>query len=502
MERVYGLGGTSVGAYQLWDCLGHGSCTAVYRADTGSEQCVVKLVDSRLEQHGELAERLRHDAAVLDKIGHGGILPIRDAIRTEGMTMAAMPHMAATTLHDLMVRGELDSERAWEILNQIAESLHLVHERGLVYRVLKPVNVLVDGAGRAYLAEFGITGREIGQLALGTPDFRVAAPQYLAPEQVEAGGIDHRVDIYALGVLAFELATGTPLYGSAAPADILTATLNAGPPSASARNPSLPAEVDAVFRRALARDPSDRHQSAWDLLEELVSPPEVAPPRAPAPTPALPVLTVVPNLDLQSIESERQDVLDSYFATCVRTARQVAGQRWATMLANADLREYLFEDPVEEGKYVPALLPLSRLSDAFDAVFGQDAPRCLAAWGGLVSRRWLESIQPRPPWIAGPPTGRLVDVLSIYVEALDRVRGEELHGWKQVNKQLFRVAHVLNMTAVGRRRQTEACHFWNGAYEAALRWAGLAEDWLVAEVECGCVTGSYDCVFTIVRVNR
>jgi hypothetical protein len=93
-------------------------------------------------------------------------------------------------------------------------------------------------------------------------------------------------------------------------------------------------------------------------------------------------------------------------------------------------------------------------------------------------------------------------MLSVWVEALDRVRGDELHAWKQVNKQLFRVVHMQNMTALGRRRDTEGCHFWKGAYEAALEWAGLGGDWLVAEVECGCVTGTYDCVFTLVRSNR
>jgi hypothetical protein len=145
---------------------------------------------------------------------------------------------------------------------------------------------------------------------------------------------------------------------------------------------------------------------------------------------------------------------------------------------------------------------LSRLADAFDAVGGADGRHYLTEWGRLVGEQWLRSIQPKPPWIAGPPTGRLVDMLTVFVESLDRVRGVELHNWKQVNKQLFRIVHRHNITAIGRRRPAEACHFWKGAYEAALRWAGLANEWLVAEVECGCVTGTYDCVFTVVRAGR
>ena len=83
VERVYGLGGTSVGDYWLGDCLGHGSCTAVYRASTGAAQCALKLVDGRLSENGALSERLGRERTILDAIGHAGILPINDAIRQD-----------------------------------------------------------------------------------------------------------------------------------------------------------------------------------------------------------------------------------------------------------------------------------------------------------------------------------------------------------------------------------------------------------------------------------
>src|SRR5258706_14244280 len=89
MERFHGLRGTSVGAYQLWDCLGHGSCTAVYRASTEDAQCAIKLVDVRLNEGGELAERLVREQAILNAIGHRGILPIQEAIRARDMTAGA-----------------------------------------------------------------------------------------------------------------------------------------------------------------------------------------------------------------------------------------------------------------------------------------------------------------------------------------------------------------------------------------------------------------------------
>src|SRR5437763_10597382 len=133
MERVCGLGGSTVGAYRLGDCLGHGSHTAVYHASRRGQDCVVKLVDARLQENGKLAARLRREAAVLDRVGGRGIVPIQDALRTEGLTIAEMPLRRAASLQDVMAGNGLDMEAAWAILSQIAESLHLVHQQGLVY---------------------------------------------------------------------------------------------------------------------------------------------------------------------------------------------------------------------------------------------------------------------------------------------------------------------------------------------------------------------------------
>lgn len=506
MERVYGLGGTSVGAYRLWDCLGHGSYTAVYRASAGDAEWAVKLVDRRLQEHGDLADRLERERSIIESIGHRGILPIHDAVRIQGVTAVSMPLKPLASLRDLMSRGPVESDLAWDLLCQIAESLHLAHQRGLVYRVLKPANVLVDADGSAYLAEFGVTGPRLGQLALITPEFQMAAPQYLAPEQIEGRELDNRTDVYALGVLAFELATGTPLLGTASPADILRATLYYPGPSANARNPRLPGEVDDVFARALAKDPAQRQHSVWDLVEQLVDPPPAPRRRGQVvvslPLPADAAFRALLDLDVSRVEDLLDDLPDRYLAACVSCAREVAGAHWSQVVRVAGLEHYLVEDPPEDGRRVSGLLALSMLADALELVRGEEAPAALHRWGALVTQRWLRSIQERPAWIGGPATGRLVDVLSVFVEALDRIRGEELHAWKQVDKHEFRVVHMQNMTAFGRRRQTEACHFWKGAYEAALEWAGLSGAWLVAEAECGCVTGTYDCVFTILRATR
>lgn len=491
--RVDALGGKSLGHYRLLECLGHSSCTAVYRAQAGDEQCALKVVDGRLQDGGELRERLRREGAILDRLAHPGIVPIRDAIRRQGLTGAAMPLETATTLAELMARGSVDGELAWSVLNQIATSLDLAHEQGLTYRVLKPVNVLVDRSGRAYLTEFGVTGDHLGRLALATPDFLMSAPQYLAPEQIRGGRVDRRTDVYALAVLVFELATGTPLHPPGTAAEVLRRTLAGRPPSARQRNPLLPEEVDPVLRRALDPDPTRRQKSVWELLEQLVAPLPSAPGSGLALAP--PLLEVVEGAAGQEL------VEDAYFAACLAAARQAAGTHWSQVAARAGLQRYLLQDPPVEGRQLPAAGALSRLADALETLGGAEGPRLLSEWGALANRRWLEGIQQRPAWMAGPATGRLVDMLSVFVESLNRARGADRHSWRQVNRQLFRIVHDRNLTALGRRRPSEACHFWIGAYQTALEWAGLAGEWLVAEVECGCVSGTDQCVFTIVRAE-
>ena len=302
---VGALEGTRFSGYLLRDRLGQGSHTAVYRASAPSgEWCALKLVDAQLEDGPSLAARLRRDAPLLAHIGDPRILPILDPIASEDMTGAVMPLVDAQSLRDLMRSGGLDSDLAWSILTQVADSLDSAHRRGLTYKVLKPANILVRNAN-VYLAEFGVTGRWAGQVGLAAPNCQLDGAQYLAPEQIMGEEPDHRADIYAFGVLAFELATSTALHAAPEPSMILQRTLEDRPPSASARNPQIPTEVDGVLRRALARDPGQRYASVRQLIHELASPPP-----APAPPPGGfeeptrdPLVEVLPEPEELTVES-------------------------------------------------------------------------------------------------------------------------------------------------------------------------------------------------------
>jgi len=276
MSGVQELSGTTLKGYQLIDCLGWTSHTAVYRAQRAGNLWAVKILDGQLAPDGSLAERLRREAHLLADIDNPSILPIQDAGRSGRMTYAVSPLVRGQTLRDVMGRGRLPNEQAWTILSRLADTLDSVHYRGLVFRLLKPAHVLVDD-DNVYLAEFGVAGDRLGPLAMATPAYRLTAPQYLAPEQVEGREPDWRADIYALAVLVFEILTGTPLHAQGQASEVMQATLNGAPPSAREREPGLPRSLDAVLGRAMAPNPEHRHRSAWELLQELVTLPDDQP---------------------------------------------------------------------------------------------------------------------------------------------------------------------------------------------------------------------------------
>jgi serine/threonine-protein kinase len=530
---VLDLSGANLEGYRLEDRLGSSSHTAVYRATASAGiELAVKVVDAQLEPEDSLFRRLRREAGVLTNV-HPDILPIHEAGRWGQLTFAAVPLVRARTLQQLLSEGRLENEMAWKILSQIADALDSVHYRGLAFRLLKPANILVDERGRVFLAEFGITSRRVGPLAISTPRYNLSAPQYLAPEQVEGREPDWRADIYAMAVLIFEILTSTPLQEQGPTSDILRDTLRAPVRSAHAREPALPRAVDRVLGRAMARDPLERHHSAWELLEELVTLPDDQPiavsgqsrtgaPAAAAADASVPVAKAPPGSDsmvtvmrrvmgVPVFRARRATLLNSYFAALVRFAREASEMRWPEVVEAAGLQEYLELDPPDDPERTASLESASRLADAIDGVFGEGAPEVLREWSRLTTSFWIQKTQQlqeggvtylRPLRLRASPELKVEDTLYIFSRNIDRIRGERLSAWKKVDKGQFWLLLYDNLLVVGRPRPAKSCHFWTAALESALRWGGLANDWIAQEAECGCATGTFDCVFTVQRVKR
>jgi len=254
--------GVTLGRYQLISFVGGGAISAVYVAapiHQVSQPVAVKVLDPMFVDRISIG-RLENDLRLVSTIGHPHILPIQEFGVAHGYVFLVMPMAPGGTLSQLMEHGALEPGRAWRVLRALADALHHAHERGVIHRDVKPTNVLFDAAGEVLLGDFGVA-----RLSYGVP----GTPGYMAPEQVIGEPTDRRADVYALAVLAFEMLTGTRLYPDSSTPDLVLATVRAAVPSAVARRPDLPPELDMVLSRALAKSPAERYGTTIALLHDL-----------------------------------------------------------------------------------------------------------------------------------------------------------------------------------------------------------------------------------------
>ncbi len=206
--------------------------------------------------------RFVSQTATISKLGHPGIVPVYEIGTRAQLTYLSMRLVSGgTTLKDLLAHGTLDVGTAWRVLRAVAEALHSAHEVGVVHQDLKPSNVLIERDGSILVTDFGLARISYGY-AIGTPG-------YMAPEQAQGLPTDRRADVHALGLLAFEMLTGTRPYVAPSPVDLILSTVHDPVPSARSLNPELPPELDLVLFRALAKAPSDRPGTVEELLAEL-----------------------------------------------------------------------------------------------------------------------------------------------------------------------------------------------------------------------------------------
>src|SRR3989442_15010646 len=270
------LTGTRIGSYEIVERLGGGGMAVVYRAvqQPLGREVALKALSPELFQDDGFVKRFEAEAKTLAKLDHPNILPIYDFELSEGMAYLTMPLIRGGTLRDILNRGPLDTLSAWRYLREIGDGLQHAHDAGIVHRDLKPTNVLIHSDGRAMLADFGLA-RGAGQPThLTTIGLAIGTPGYMAPEQVMGHEVDRRADIYAMGVLTFEMLTGRLPFIGANRMEVAYATVNAAIPSAAKLNAVLPDELDVLLAKVLAKDPAQRPQSVKDLLSQMAKLPQ------------------------------------------------------------------------------------------------------------------------------------------------------------------------------------------------------------------------------------
>ena len=266
------------GPYRLEEEIGRGGMGVVYRAyDTRRDrQVALKRLPRDLSADETFQARFRRESRLAARLNEPHIIPIHDFGEIDGVLYLDMRLVEGTDLGSLIRAGSLTPALAVEIIGQVASALTSAHEAGLVHRDVKPGNVLISGRPGergydsddvfAYLVDFGIArgrtgagGAEATALTMNTETVGTLA--YMPPERISGGSGDHRSDIYSLACMLFECLTGrTPFAGE--PFQVMYAHVNTTPPSPATIRPGLPAGIDAVIARGMAKNPDDRYPSA------------------------------------------------------------------------------------------------------------------------------------------------------------------------------------------------------------------------------------------------
>jgi eukaryotic-like serine/threonine-protein kinase len=275
--------GTKLGPYEIRSALGAGGMGEVYRArDTRLDREVaIKVLPAEVATDTSLKQRLEREAKAVSKLSHPHICTLHDIGHHDGTDYIVMELLQGETLEQRLKKGPLPSEEVLRFATQIADALAKAHKLGITHRDLKPANIMLTKLG-AKLMDFGLAKQSAqAPLAQALTEMTmehskltgegtiIGTLHYMAPEQLEGKETDARTDIFALGEVIYEMATGKAAFAGSSKASLIAAILTMDPPPMSQLQPLTPRALERVVKRCLAKDPDDRWQSASDLAGEL-----------------------------------------------------------------------------------------------------------------------------------------------------------------------------------------------------------------------------------------
>ena len=281
-DETPAFGGPGVGSrlagYRLDEQIGRGGMAVVYRAyDTRLErQVAIKVLTPELARDEAFRQRFIRESRTAAAVNHPNIIPIFEAGEADGVLFIAMRFVQGPNVQALVeTAGPMPAARACHIITQVAAALEAAHSHGLVHRDVKPGNILLDAAGggdhpgHAYLSDFGLSKRALSVSALTSTGQFLGTLDYIAPEQIEARAVDGRTDEYALACSAYTMLTGQPPFVRDESIAVMWAQISATPPTLTSRRPDLPAAVDEVMAKALAKVPTDRYATCPEFAVAL-----------------------------------------------------------------------------------------------------------------------------------------------------------------------------------------------------------------------------------------
>lgn len=263
--------GAVINGYEVLSLIGVGGMARVYlaRQQSMNRQVALKVLPKQFVADDTYLQRFHREVKIVSQLEHAHIVPVYDYGEYDDQPFIVMRYMAGGSADDLLDRGGIDLEMLVDLISQIAPALDHAHAKGVLHRDLKPSNVLRDETGSAFLSDFGIARLNEAKGSTITTQGVVGTPSYMSPEQAQGKPMDGRSDLYSLGVMIFELATGRRPFEAETPYSIAVMQVTTPPPSPRSFNPSLPQSVERVILRALRKEPSERPARAAELAEDL-----------------------------------------------------------------------------------------------------------------------------------------------------------------------------------------------------------------------------------------
>jgi Tol biopolymer transport system component/basic membrane lipoprotein Med (substrate-binding protein (PBP1-ABC) superfamily)/tRNA A-37 threonylcarbamoyl transferase component Bud32 len=281
----------TIDRYEVHEQLGRGGMATVYHAYDPhfGRDVAIKVLPREFLHDPTFRARFEREVKAIARLEHSAIVPVHDFGEHEGQPFLVMRYLPGGSLADRIKAGPLSLDETIATLERVGAALDSAHRRGVIHRDVKPGNILFDDHGDAYLSDFGIVKLSEATAQL-TGSGIIGTPAYMAPEMADPGGMSPSIDVYALGVTLYEILTGRLPFDADTPVGVLMAHMNKPVPDVRLARPDLPESVQAVIERAMAKDPSERYQSAGDLAADLraavAAPGEATPETTPVPLPS------------------------------------------------------------------------------------------------------------------------------------------------------------------------------------------------------------------------
>lgn len=262
--------GKQFGSYELKELLGRGGMAAVYRGFQAAidRSVAVKVLPAELLADPHFSARFSNEARTLAKLTHPSILPLYDFGEANGMPFIVMPLMTNGTLADRLKGGPLPLAEVVRVITAVAQALDFANKQGILHRDIKPNNILFDQHDNPYLADFGIAKAMESSTSL-TGTGIIGTPDYMSPEQARGDALDHRSDLYSLGVVTYQSLTGHQLFRATTPMGVIFKHVSEAPRSLREMHNEVPEAVDRVVLKSLAKNPAERYGSASEFARAL-----------------------------------------------------------------------------------------------------------------------------------------------------------------------------------------------------------------------------------------